>query len=263
MTQPSQAAFLFVLYNGPSLPKDSTVQLMIRRQAMRDVATARRARNTNKRHKQRQNSLCFLQEQQVKQLVAQPLAPIGANLPADFFTLVELMPLTGLHLGITTLTHLILEPARTWQILSASPGSHKLLSFLPSRYNQVPVLRYMTDAILAKLRCMKVSVGMRNYQGDVDALHHYNMALEAIQQALGDEMERLIPETLFALELLGVFGALHRNWKTSSWKYHVNVTSQLIQLRGPDGFQTEFEKALCVAHLGPTVRQERGSIFDT
>lgn len=252
----SQPAFSFVQYDGPKLPKDTSVRRVIRKQAMRDIAIARRARGNYGRNNQRQSPLFFVQEQQYTEPIARALPPLGLNLPADFRILMELMPLTGLHLGIANLTHIIPEPLRTRQLLSTpQPGSRKLLSFLPCRYNQVPLLQHATDAVLAKLRCMVTAEPTTDLEdlSNASGLFYYNKALEAMQMALSDETERLRPETLFAAELLGVFESLDRGQTTGSWKHHVNGAAQLIQMRGAHRFETGFEKALFVAHLGPTV----------
>lgn len=250
-----QPAFSFVQYDGPKLPKDKTVRRIIRKHAMRDISNARRAEGKHGQPNQRQYPLFVVQP--YTEPVARALPPIGLDLPRDFHILMELIPLTGLHLGISTLTNLIPEPLRTRQLLLApQPGSRKLLSFLPSRYNHIPLLQHAADAVLAKLRHMVIAPGNLTdieAQHDASTLFHYNKALAAMQLVLKDENERLRPEILFATELLGVFEALDRNQTTSSWKYHINGASRLIQMRGAHRFETGFEKALLVAHLGPTV----------
>lgn len=40
----------------------------------------------------------------------------------------------------------------------------------------------------------------------------------------------------------------------NSWICHAGGAARLIQLRGPDRFQTDFELALFMAHIGPIVR---------
>jgi hypothetical protein len=37
------------------------------------------------------------------------------------------------------------------------------------------------------------------------------------------------------------------------WIRHANGAARLIQLRGPENYNTEFEKALFMAHSGPIV----------
>lgn len=43
----------------------------------------------------------------------------------------------------------------------------------------------------------------------------------------------------------------------NSWICHAGGAARLIQLRGPDRFQTDFELALFMAHIGPIVRPHK------
>ena len=42
-----------------------------------------------------------------------------------------------------------------------------------------------------------------------------------------------------------------------AWVRHVSGATQLVRLRGPRSYNTEFEKALFLAHTGPIVRNLR------
>lgn len=132
--------------------------------------------------------------------------PPGLTLPGEFLILLELMPLTGLRLGIAGLPLLTSEPARLRDLFTVPQlGSRRLLSFLPSRYAQVSSVRYATDCIIAKLRQVTQPLDSRTRKGEMIMLQHYSNALKALQIAIDDENERLTAETLCAAELLGVF----------------------------------------------------------
>ncbi len=126
--------------------------------------------------------------------------------PKTSLLLTSFTPLTGLRLGIPTLSHLTSEPARSKDLLLATPhlGSRKLLSFIPSRYGHVPLLRHATDCIIAKLRQLVHVSSPTSTHGEATILLHYTKALRALQRTLDDESERTTPETLLAVELLGI-----------------------------------------------------------
>lgn len=124
---------------------------------------------------------------------------------ADLSLLLDLVPLTGLRLGIATLSHLEPESTHTKSFSASHIGSRKLLSFIPSRYGKVPSLTHATDCVVAKLRQMLLSPESRSTKGDTLVLTHYTKALRALQAALDDESQQVTPETLCATVLLGVF----------------------------------------------------------
>ncbi|KAH8738404.1 hypothetical protein BGZ61DRAFT_440000 [Ilyonectria robusta] len=168
-----------------------------------------------------------------------------------FALLLNLTPLTGLRLGIAKFSYLKSEAVYSGNLPSASNlASRKLAHFIMSRYEQVPILRYATDCVLAKLhQILQPPDGLGNER----VLLHYTRALRAVQAALDDEKQRMTAETLCATELLGVFELLNENTKSHSWIHHAGGAAQLIQIRGAHSFQTEFEMALFMAHIGPTV----------
>jgi hypothetical protein len=240
------------LYDGPGLSKDKATRRLIRQHAMRDVAVARRSNNV--RRNQRQLPLFLTsEEQQTTENEEVPRSIKSFEAPRDFELLVELMPLTGLRLGIATLAHLIPEASRSTNTLSLQPhtGNRKLLTFIPSRYDQVALLRHATDAVLAKLR--QIVLPDSSEDAGAKVLVHYNKALRSLQAALNNEKERMMAETLCATELLTVFETLTKNPNSDTWARHVNGAARLIQVRGPKRFDTEFERALFLAHVGPTV----------
>lgn len=43
------------------------------------------------------------------------------------------------------------------------------------------------------------------------------------------------------------------SWKPKAWEYHVSGAASLIRLRGPNGYSTNYEKALLLGQVGPLV----------
>ena len=121
------------------------------------------------------------------------------------FLLLHMAPLTGLRLGITNSSTL----KEAWQhknkVSVPQPGTRKLLSFIPSRYNHVASLRHATDCVTAKLRHMLQESDSRPANGEALILQHYASAVRAVRAALEDEQQRLMPETLCATKLLSAF----------------------------------------------------------
>lgn len=145
---------------------------------------------------------------------------------------------------------------------------NSILSFVPSRYGQVPSLTYATDCVVERIRWI---VKHRRTLDDGRTISaKYVKVLRCLQIALGDAEECLTPETLCATELLAIFAV--RYFKTRLCRprltlrkqllglgnskarlHHVSGANRLIEHRGPTRFQSEFEKSLFVARLGSIV----------
>ncbi|KAM0461401.1 hypothetical protein ACHAPV_004105 [Trichoderma viride] len=263
-------SFSFVNFDGPNLVPDAQVRRRIRQQAMRDTAVARKQRGDYGKHNLRQYPVFISPAdgsepakdapdsddlQRIRQSIDLyvPFSPQDPRMPKEFSLLLNLMPLTGLRLGVGTLSHYLYEPAQPKDaIVTAQASSQKLLSFIPSRYGHVQLLRHATDCVIAKLQYLSQPEENRSPKGDLKALMHYQKALQALQEALLDEREWAKPETLCATQLLGIFEALNGNEK-DSWMQHVGGAARLVEARGAHMFQSEFEKALFLSHIGPTV----------
>ncbi|EHK25946.1 uncharacterized protein TRIVIDRAFT_218117 [Trichoderma virens Gv29-8] len=272
--QASAKSFSFVNYDGPNLATDAQVRRRIRQQAMKDTAIARRQRGDYGKHNMRQYPL-FMGPKPLRDdseadhdvsnpdewkrsyqppSLSMPFAFQDPMMPKQFSVLLDLMPLTGLRLGVGTLSHYLYESTEPKdRIITAQASSQRLLSFIPSRYGHVSLLRHATDCVIAKLQYQSQRVEDRSPKGDVKALMHYHKALKALQQALLDEREWAKPETLCATQLLGIFEALNGEDMEDSWMHHVGGAARLVEARGAHMFQSEFEKALFLAHIGPTV----------
>ncbi|KAH8893086.1 hypothetical protein GQ53DRAFT_805883 [Thozetella sp. PMI_491] len=185
-----------------------------------------------------------------------PTPAPASNLPVlkDFAILLTLRQLTGLRLGVgtVTLSQRFSEPGES--SASSSLGSWNLVSFLPSRYGRVPALRHATDCVIAKLRRKHDSSSGVPHR-DVSVLAHYHKALCALQAALDDESQRMLPETLFAAQLLGIFELLDENPETRSWRRHARGAARLIEVRGAQRFHSDFESELFIAHVGSIVTE--------
>ncbi|OTA00753.1 hypothetical protein A9Z42_0010170 [Trichoderma parareesei] len=242
--QPSNAPFSFVNYEGPNLNTDVQARRRIRQQAMRNTAMARRQRGDYGKHNMRQYPVFVQPHDDSKDgrdpkdmqdfppsSLSAPFAFQDPLMPKQFSILLNLMPLTGLRLGVGTLSHYLYEPTQPKdRIITAQASSQRLLSFIPSRYGHVSLLRHATDCVIAKLHYESQPVEHRSPKSDWAK-----------------------PETLCATQLLGIFEALNGNERENSWMHHVGGAARLVEARGVHMFQSEFEKTLFLAHIGPTV----------
>ncbi|EHK47301.1 hypothetical protein TRIATDRAFT_217905, partial [Trichoderma atroviride IMI 206040] len=128
--------------------------------------------------------------------------------------------------------------------------SRQLLSFIPSRYTTICSVTHAVDCLATRLEQIMIHATLSGRQ-EVIVLQHYTSALRATQEAIDNEAKRTAPETLCATELLGIFEVPQPD--RLAWMRHVAGTTQLIRLRGPHRFHSEFELALFMAHVGPMV----------
>ncbi|CAK7210272.1 hypothetical protein SCUCBS95973_000722 [Sporothrix curviconia] len=215
---------------------------------------------------------------------ANPRLPVSISYPdsattEQFALLLNLVPLTGLRLGIGKLSSFKSDLLRARDgagrrgacfrmpspsSSSAQPpsqdlGNPALAHFITRHYADVPALRYATDCVTAQLRQIRLrSKGMASSSstppsyGKDTPLFFYSKALRAVQAALEDDAQRLTEETLCATELLAVFELLNDN--VPSWMHHAGGAAQLIQIRGAQRFRaSESGTALFQAHIGTTV----------
>jgi hypothetical protein len=231
--------FAFIEYYGAKLPDDSNQRALIRLRAMRDVAetrkqkAAQRISNFEKCHSvntftsnsvatqtginsssdyqsgrprsQKQRNKHHQTARQRWSPIQPPFTSTYSNLlVTENFSILNLAPLTGLRLGVTTLSFFTEDSTKIAQALSIPvPGSQKFMSFIPSRYGQVLSLSLAADCIVAKLQQMIKKSD--NALGQSIVLHHHNRALECIQHDLNDKSRWMSSETLCAIQLLGLF----------------------------------------------------------
>ena len=230
----------FISYDGPKLSTEPSLRTLIRRRAMRNVAQTRKprgCRNTRNpiqhpavtaegpilpacippdvdAHPSRKRAKLKSRRGEATYRPAersQPPIPSLISSPsrhlvvAENFTILNLAPLTGLRLGVATLSFFTKDPGKIAQTLcTAIPGSRKFISCIPARYGQVSSVSHAVDCIVAKLR-QAVRPATDAASTNNAMLYHYVKALESIQHDLNDKHRWRSSETLCAVQLLGVF----------------------------------------------------------
>lgn len=229
--------FAFIVYPGAKLPIDSGQRTLIRRRAMRDVAETRKQkaaqsgcntatilfmsnpfkartdiRPSNCRRSSKPRLRVLRTEyhetiQQQRSSIRPPFSSLSSNiLITEYFSILNLAPLTGLRLGVTTLSFFTKDSSNIIQALSPSiPGSQKLLSLILPRYGQVLSLSLAVDCIVVKLKQMIRNDSSESTSGQIIVLHRHTKALERVQHDLNDRNQWMSSETLCAIQLLGVF----------------------------------------------------------
>lgn len=234
-------SFVFVSYDGAKPPRDAKTRRRIKQQAMKKAAVARKETGCYGKQNLRQLPVFVSNDDQfdAKPLVCirkdtgwqyDHLTPgeivpantytrnqislsslrLGACAPKNFDLLFKVMPLMGLRLGVASLPDFIHDhPCTTALSWMSRFGGRKFLSFIPSRYDQVPSLRYATDCIIAKFEQIMLPVERRTVQGNINVLLQYQRALRELQRELNSELSWISAETLCATQLLGVFEVCH------------------------------------------------------
>ncbi|KIY04210.1 uncharacterized protein Z520_00903 [Fonsecaea multimorphosa CBS 102226] len=265
--------FEFINSTPAQLSPSQATRVRIRKQAMKKVAAARRRRGTYGKHNLRQlpNFLHPTQSSspedqehsqskhlQMDRRGLRDLDP-PSLLQADYshlivsahFSILNICPLASLHLGLAKVSHFTSDPVHMRDIFIFPYGGNSLLSFVPSRYGQTPSLTYAADCVVERLRGIVDS--NRVPSGGPTVASRYVKALKCLQAALDDRELCMKPETLCATELLAV--KLLDTQRGKSWIHHAGGAARLIEHRGPDRFNTDFEKALFVAQAGPIVTE--------
>ncbi|KAK2005851.1 hypothetical protein LZ32DRAFT_571194 [Colletotrichum eremochloae] len=174
------------------------------------------------------------------------------------FSLMNLIsPIAGLHLGIATLSRFATDENLAGDVFRAplpfsKLDSRQLLSFIPARYSTQCLVTHAVDCLISRIELIMLPTALTARQG-MDTLRHYTSALRATQEAIDYEAQRMAPETLCATQFLGIFELLKPQTDRQAWARHVAGTTQLVQLRGSRRFQSDFESALFMAHVGPMV----------
>lgn len=121
------------------------------------------------------------------------------------FDILNISPLTSLHIGRAAVEYFITDPSRLTQLLRYKQWSY--LSYLPSRYGHGSCLDHATDCVVARLRQM---VSPATHYDEARVVSLYVKALKSLQLALDDPSQCLQPETLCATELLTLFEVCQR-----------------------------------------------------
>ncbi len=152
--------------------------------------------------------------------------------------------LTDIHVGRATARPLRDKPDRLREILRCKRWSY--YEYLPSRFGQS---RCLDDAI----RCIaaRVRQWFNNSAGpNRSALELYSKAVESLQAALNDPVLCHHPNVLCATEVLSLFELLDSGWNMLSDNPYTKGAASLIEFRGPQGYQSDFEKSLLHAQWG-------------
>ncbi|CAI6100945.1 unnamed protein product [Clonostachys chloroleuca] len=157
---------------------------------------------------------------------------------------IDLSALTSVHLGIRASTILRTESTLS-NLLVCRQQSY--FSFIPSRVGQ-------TEALHNAFQCLRTvahsTLAPFRKTSDDLIMKEYGKALRSLQCAIDDEMKRYTAETLCAIGLLAIFEVLNPT-TGQMWSRHISGASQLIQARGPSGFNSEFDKSLITALVYP------------
>ena len=141
-------------------------------------------------------------------LLSHPLDCSGDTVCRIYPLLNLIAPLTVLHLGVTTLWHFRPDLwciSQTLATMPTRPDFRPLLYYIPSRYGKVASITHATDSLVALLEQIVRTRGRWSPQWDAFSLKLYTKALRSLQEAIDDENQRLMPETLCAVELLAIF----------------------------------------------------------
>ncbi|KAL7933150.1 hypothetical protein V8C35DRAFT_305066 [Trichoderma chlorosporum] len=269
--------FSFISYQDSTQPDNAAVRAVIRRHATRNIAATRRRRN-NYGHNRRQHEIIYrnheislgdpnsisevsvLHDNQNYEhvvLYSLPTRHCEFEIHNCLSRMDLIAPIAGLPLGIATLSRFAISDNLVGDGFRAPLPFSKLDSrqlhvFIPARYKVVCSITHAANCLVARIEQM-MALNACTGKEELTILQHYTDALRSLQEALDDDAQRMAPETLCAAELLGLFELLSGRPEQQAWARHVAGTAQLIKLRGPHRFQTDFELALFMAHVGPMV----------
>lgn len=147
------------------------------------------------------------------------------------------------------------------------------LQFIPSRYGTSDCLTAATNCVLGKV---KMILAPHLFSCQETMLGLYAKALKTLQHAISDESACLDSDVLCATQLLSLhevklllpsstshfYTALPLTppqlldpTRDSAWVHHISGSARLVKNRTSARFETEFDKALFAAHVGPVLTQ--------
>lgn len=156
----------------------------------------------------------LLLQTDIIKLTPPPQDPTTAVLSQRFPILTYAAPLTVLHVGFSNFCYsksdftcigLTLSVLSKEPLCSGDLEKRRLFSHIPSRYGHHLPLTYATDCVVARLEHIIRLGGKWCAYLDQASLPPYIKALQSLQEVLADEKRRMEPETLCAVELLGMF----------------------------------------------------------
>ncbi|KAL8697867.1 MAG: hypothetical protein Q9224_002113 [Gallowayella concinna] len=160
------------------------------------------------------------------------------------FDVVKLSGLTAIHVGSATARHIRDKPDRLLEVLRSEQWSY--FEYVPSRFGQTRCLDEAICCIAALVRQWITGVG----KPDLVALELYSRALRSLQVALNDPFLYYKPDVPCATQIMSIFELLDPGRDVAKIP-HTKGVATLIRLRGPQGYQTGFEKSLLLAQAGP------------
>ncbi|KAH8821418.1 hypothetical protein F5884DRAFT_745744 [Xylogone sp. PMI_703] len=160
------------------------------------------------------------------------------------FNILDLSNLATFFVSRATGVVLSTDPSQLIHLLRYKQWS--IFQYLPSRYEHTQCVKDATNCVVARVRQL-ISPPSHNLEATV--LSSYVKALRSLQAALDSPKTRFKPEVLYATEILALYELLDSSGQ-AAWIRHVAGAARLIELRGPKAYQTEFEKALFIAHAG-------------
>ncbi|KAL8834429.1 MAG: hypothetical protein Q9170_003751 [Blastenia crenularia] len=164
------------------------------------------------------------------------------------FDVLDLSALTALHIGRTTAEPLHDRPSCLTEILQHRQWSY--FSYMPWRFGHTQCLDDALRCVAARTRQWLVAPGTPNNR----VLALYTTAVKSLQAALNDPVQWMQPDVLCATEVLSIFQLLDTE-RWDSWLLHAAGAATLIRLRGPERYETNFEKALFLAQAGPIITE--------
>ncbi|KAL8783403.1 MAG: hypothetical protein Q9213_004662 [Squamulea squamosa] len=160
------------------------------------------------------------------------------------FDPVSLSGLTSIHVGRATARTLHVRPDSLLCILRCRKWSY--LEYLPSRFGQTTCLDDAICCIAARVRQWMSAPAEPNRL----ALKLYSKAVHSLQVALNDPVLCRHPNVLCATEIMSIFELLDSGQDLMP-THHTTGVAALIEFRGSQGYQTDFEKSLFLAQWGP------------
>ncbi|KAL8712812.1 MAG: hypothetical protein Q9220_003020 [cf. Caloplaca sp. 1 TL-2023] len=160
------------------------------------------------------------------------------------FDVVTLSGFTDLHTGRATAQPLHERPDCLQKIMMCKQWSY--FTYIPSRFGNTRCLDDAVCCVAARVRQWITDPGRPSHA----VIQLYAKAVKSLQAALNDPLQCILPDVLCATEVLAIFELLDSE-RMKLWVRHAAGAAALIKLRGPTGYQTNYEQALFIAQVGP------------
>jgi hypothetical protein len=179
--------------------------------------------------------------------VPRPMPSVGYELmrmQVDFDVL-DLSSLATFHIGQAAARALAAQPDKLSDVLRFRQWSY--FNYLPGMYGH-------DECLDLAVRC--VSLRVRHYLGgEIQAqretvFQYHAAALQSLGLAVKDPVRAAQAEVLCAAEVMAIYELLEFA-NPRAWVIHIAGASSLLRLRGPKCHNTDFEKALLLALVGP------------